>query len=292
MTDESKFVNRRGHAKLISEDDVLQIDGEPVVTKAHKNKALRVKRPRRRVHLARWQKATIGIILFSLLALPVVVGEIVKADYENSAANAIRQVNDLTNTVVLPQQKNPALTAKEMATVVESLAATRDSMCSGAFVDNMATLYPPAKTALEACLQTRNKVDALASAMADSAGQLAYLEQLQPIFSATEQSEEERFAVLTSQQENWRSLVDGLKQLNPPTSFRPAHEALVQKAEAVANSWTEVVNAFSAQDSAAFATASAKVTTTYGELRATADAFQSAVNATQTKLTDSQEEIL
>ncbi len=284
--DETPFVNRYGHKPILKGDlETLKIDDENIPATPIVMKKSKKERRKREFHMKRWQKlALIGVIV-AVVGIPVAVGEFVRISYARSAESAKQEVRNLTDTTVLAQQKKTDLTSKDMLIVVDKLSVARDAMCEGGLFDNIATLYPRSKDALEGCLATRSNIATLVSAMSDMTSELAYAEQLAPLLASVSEQVEGNYAILASQQENWKTLLEKVKGLNPPTVLRPTHETLVAKIVVVSDQWTALVNASSAKDATAFKNAETGLTTGYEAVRGVADELSTVIATTQARLT-------
>ncbi len=290
MSQDHRFVNRYGHEAKVAGKDLVELHIDDETVKLNKKKPLKLKRARRKMR--RWQKYTLIIVGLCLIAVPVVTGEIVRYNYEQSSASTVQQLKDLVSSTVLPQQKKSTLTSKELQIVNDKIKQLRDSICQGGLLDNMASLYPRSKKALDDCLAVRGKFATLSSALDDLTAQLAYLEQLKPLFGSVTAPAEEQYAVLASQQENWKSLSDGLKTLSPPTSLKTDHEALQKAVGSVVSEWTNLLNANSEQDGTKFSATEKKLNDNYTSVRASAESFEKTIAETQTRLTFAQKELL
>lgn len=278
MSDEP-FVNRRGHSMAAKDEDTAE---PSVVTPAPVAVARPARRRRRSLYLSRWQKRGIVLALVAVIVLPVVAGEYVRWTYLNEVTTVKNKVATVFATVV--QHQASQVTSKTLTEDSAKLATLGDDLCAGGLFDNIATLYPRSKQAYEACNTYRTGLTSLTTQVKEAASQMAYLEQLQPLLSGVTQPLPDHFAVLTAQQENWQTFVDGLKRLSVPASFKTSHDSLLLQAEAVRDGWIALVQASNAYDSAGFSAARVKLTAGYAALQKQAESFTSAVAAQQTTL--------
>lgn len=281
MSDEEKFTNRHGHtisafkeaAAVLPEPDYKTTVPTPVK-----------RRKRRSFRLSNFQWKIVTIVVAVIVLVPVLVGEYVRGTYGGNINGAKSSVSKLFDSV-LAQQKS-GVTSKMLTDTENQLATIRDDLCPGGFLDNLAKLYPRAQTAYNDCAAYRSGVAALTDQVGTAAEQMMYLEQLQPLLGAVSKPLEEQFAVLSSQQENWQSFVDGLRQLSVPLTFSSAHAGLVAQAVSIRDQWIALVQASNAYDSAAFRTAKAKLTESYAAFRAQATSFSDAIASTQAVVTN------
>ena len=154
-------------------------------------------------------------------------------------------------------------------------------MCKGEMLDNMAGLYPRAKTALTNCQAARSDVAALTRGVETTAAQAVYLEKLQPILQRLAPPADEQFAVFDAQRENWKLALEQVKQLSVPASFAETHAALLQSMSAIATSWNDLSSASSARDGATFRSVEEKLSGQYEAIRALEAKYQSILAETQ-----------
>lgn len=280
MDDEEKFTNRHGHTISALQEAVNNLP-EP----EHKlNVPVQpMRRKRRKFHLSSLQKRVLIIIVAVILIVPFLVGEYVRGAYAGDVNSARGSISKLF-AATLTQQKNP-VTSKSLTDIDNQLSAIRDGLCPGEFLDNLAKLYPRAQQAYDDCAAYRSNVAALESQISGAAAQMAYLEQLQPLLTGVSKPLEDQFAVLSAQQENWQSFVDGLNRLSVPVTFTAAHGELVTQASAVRDQWIALVQASNVQDSAAFRQARTKLTESFTAFHAQTVQFSSVVNDTQASIT-------
>lgn len=280
MSDEEKFTNRHGHTISAFKETANDLP-EPDYKTATPTPVKR--RKRRSFHLSPlgWKIVVISIAVIVLV--PVLVGEIARGAYSSNVSSAKNSISKLFDSV-LAQQKS-GVTSKTLTDTESQLASIRDGLCPGGFLDNIAKLYPRAQKAYDDCAAYKSSVATLTDLVGSAADQMTYLEQLQPLLSVVSKPLEDQFAVLSSQQENWQSFVDGLKQLSVPAAFSSAHAGLVTQASAIRDQWIALVQATNNYDSAAFRAAEAKLTESSTAFRAQTTGFSEAVATTQTSIT-------
>ncbi len=285
MNDEGEkiFVNRRGRKQTV--DNTEPITDSEVRSDTKKPKCI-VKKPRKKSakkQLKRWQKISIAILVL-LLASPILLGESLRLVYGNSSRTAIRELEELVDSKVMPIQQNDNLTAQQLQSIADNLKIIRDKTCAGGLVDNAAALYPRAKSAHGECLQERRQLANLTSPMQDMSAQLAYLKKLKPIVEAVTVSSEDQYAVISSQHENWKNTAGRLKDLKPPTSFLEVHASLTTQSSKISDLWTKLSQAYEARDSIAFQTTEQDLGKAYEDFRAHTSKFQTIVTSTQAKI--------
>jgi len=280
MSDD-KFTNRHGHTISGLQEAVNDLP-EPE-HRADVSSETTVRRNRRAFRLSRLQLRSIIIVILVVILTPVLVGEYVRGTYEASVSTAKNSVKNLFAAELLLQKKS--VTSKTLSDVNSQLSVTRDGLCPGGFLDNLAKLYPRAQHAYDDCSAYRSNVAALQDSLTTSAAEMTYLEQLQPLLTSVSQPLEDQFAVLSSQQENWQVFVDKLNQLSVPVSFTSAHTGLSTQASVIRDQWIALVQASNAFDKAAYSTARAKLTDAYVAFSAQTASFKDAVSISQSALT-------
>lgn len=275
------LTNRRGRPLMKEDLEDLHIDGEKLAPGESLSMAQpkREKRPRR--PWKKWQKRTLVGVIIGVLVLPVAAGEMIRLHYEQSARVALVQVSDLTKNTVLPLQTKTNATSQNLSDITKRLNTIRDDTCSGGLLDNIAALYPRAKTALNACLTTRGKVAALVLATKETSEQLRYFEDISPLLAGVTAQTGDQYAVPSSQAENWKTFTDKLKTLSAPTSFKSSHDALVSHATTITSLWTVLDNASNAQDTVAFTDAEKKLGDEYIAVRALSSGFDKVILTSQ-----------
>lgn len=281
MNEEEKFTNRHGHTVAAVKEAVSTLP-EP----EHVANPKPIRRRKKRVFRFRRIHVYILLILAAIIILvPVAVGEYVKGAYDSNVSDAKHKVAQLFYSVTLAQKNQT--TSKTLAFAASQLDTIRDNLCPGGFLDNLAKLYPRAQEAYDNCATYRASVSALDDLVSNASEQMAYLEQLQPLLQAVSKPLEDQFAVLTSQQENWQTFVNGLKQLSVPISFNSAHANLLKQASAVQEQWIALVQASNTYDSGAFREARTKLTGSYTAFQVASGEFTNVINSTQASIATS-----
>jgi hypothetical protein len=242
--------------------------------------AKRRKRPAVRLSGLQWR--IVAIVVLVVVLAPVLVGEYVRATYGKNIDDARGSVNRVF--VAAKSQQKSAMTSKTLIDIGSQLSSIRDGLCPGGFLDNLAKLYPRAQSTYNDCASYRSSVTALADQVTVASGQMAYLESLQPLLEGVSRPLEDQFAVLSAQQENWQTFVDGINKLLVPLSLSSAHASLLKEATNVRDQWIALVQASNTQNSAAFTEARTKLTESFAAFRAQTVSFSSAINSSQTNL--------
>ena len=318
MSDDSKrplgFVNRRGHsaAEIDAADlDGLSIDSQPESVsseqsqkpKKTKDKSQRMaeskevvkpktagdkpkpdkNKPRVRRH-AKWtRKKTfilIGIILV-LLAVPILIGEVLRAQYLASTSAAESSLKVIVTNDVLPLQKKSDITAKQVSAVTDKLEEVRDGMCPGGLLDNMATIYPRSQQAHSECIAERGHIASLVTQMRDMVSMLAYIESINAALAPVSAQPTDAFAVIATQQSSWQQVSESLQKLSAPTPLKTANDQLVAAVKSITDGWSKLNVANNAQNAADFQAAEKQLSDGYVAVRASKDAFATAISSKQ-----------
>lgn len=302
------FVNRRGHSQSdISSAELseLSIDEQPTTNtpeesvvpkqekpkdakkpvKPAKNKQQQPVRRKRSFAWSRKKTLILIIVILAIIAVPIIFGEVLRAQYLASAKSAKESVKTLATNDILPMQKKDEYTAAQLRTTTEKLEKIRDDMCPGALLDNIALLYPRAKEAHAACIAQRTKIASVATAQRDMLNMLVYIEGTNAILTRVGTPTGEAFAVVATEQSNWQSATDELKKLNAPTPLKTAHEQLVAAALSITDGWSKLNTAGNDQNAANFQAAEEQLTKGYEAVRATKAVYIESVNGEQASLT-------
>lgn len=290
------FVSRRGHQVGINQVDLKDIDVESDQTSPETNRpAVRAKdlrkkpvktiestpRPRSRL------KRVLVVIIILVIALPITVGEIVTAQYRSGTSNAQQELSELVTRSVLPLQKKSAISADQLRSTATEVNDIATHMCRGGLLDNMATLYPRAKTELDHCKTAQTKYAALTSGLYELEAQARYLEKVGALMKTVTTPMTDEYAVIGAQHSAWQAAADELKKLSPPASMGTAHKELSTHVAAVTDQWSKLNVANNAQNASAFLEAEKALATEYEVVRTASAGFGSALGATQANVTKS-----
>lgn len=304
MSDNEKrplgFVNRRGHNSDVSsaELDSLSIDAQPEVepvseqpksSKKPKDtkKSIEAKKPKTRRH-AKWTRKKTFIlvaVILVLVAIPVIVGEVLRAQYLASTSAAESSLKSIVTNDVLPLQKKSDITSKQVSAVTDKLEEVRDSMCPGGLLDNMASLYPRSHEAHEECIAERGKIASLVTQMRDMVGMLAYIESINAALAPVSGQTTDAFAVIATQQSNWQQVDEKLEKLSAPTPLKTANDQLVTAVKSITDGWSKLNVANNAQNAADFQAAEKQLSDGYASVRASKDVFAVAITDKQATIT-------
>lgn len=287
MNDNEPFTNRRG--RQIQTGEVLgsvKVDNDPEIQVTSSSVVDATKERKRRItRLPKRFKLFLVVVLLLVIGLPLLIGEYLTADYNKSAQESVAKVKALAQDSAQVQKNSKALRPDDLNTVVTGITTIRDEMCKGGFFDNLAELYPRAKKALTSCTLSREKVASLSRELTLLQQILAYAEELERIIRpVTRVPENEQFANIASQQENWKTVHDQLKQLSPPSVLRTAHDGTVTSAGEIAKSWTTLVDANSEQNVASFQATEASLAKQYEQFRLLTNEYTKAINTIQTQI--------
>lgn len=289
------FVSRRGHQVGINQVDLhgIDIDSDQTAPAGAKPK-LRGKAPGKTgktiestPHSRSRLKRTLIILVIAFIALPVIIGELVAAQYRNGAANARQELSRLVKDSVLPLQKKSAVSADQVRTSASDVNDIATQMCRGGLLDNMATLYPRAKTELDGCKKAQAKYAALTNGLYELEAQARYLEKVGSLMKTVTTPITDEYAVIGAQHSAWLSASDQLKKLSPPASMGAAHKELSKRVSAVTEQWSKLNTANNAQNASAFLQAEKALAVEYEAVRAASSGFTNALSVTQAQVTSS-----
>jgi hypothetical protein len=291
------FVNRHGHRADMNRIDLSNIsverDGEVptrVQTEPKRAQPIRAKRSFK----LRWSKRTKLIIagaVVLLLMLPVIVGEVIAASYRSDASAVSGKLNKLISDKVLPSQQKTTINSSTIGEMSAGVDAIRSSTCAGGLLDNMATLYPRAKSAYDDCIKTSGQLSDLSTSLKKLEAEERYLESVLSATKTVTTPLTEPFAVIDAQQTNWVAARDAVKKLNPPNEWQQQHAALNKWVAAVADGWTALNAASGAQDKAKFEAAEKALNAGYEGIRNIVDELSTGLHATQNSITTARKTI-
>lgn len=283
------FVNRYGHEVSVDGSDfVSPPKPEPVTHQPSSNppkkpakiRKVRNKKPTKKLMLV------LLIVLIGLVMIPVLGGELVRARYVSSRDGARAQLVEFATKTVAPQQKKQ-IKLGQLSASADRIEKIRDDACDGGFTDNLAMMYPRAKSAFDKCIALKLKIAAVAAHLRDMESQVRYLEALTPIITPVAKDTTEGFAIISAQHENWRTVNDALGKLSPAASQRVAHNQLEQQSQAIVDAWSELNVANNRQDATAFAEAEKKLGEAYEAFRSSSATLTGIMNETQSRLSAS-----
>jgi len=309
------FINRHGRrlgvttAELselsIDEAPKIETDAEEVATsrsKATKHKKSPKTTPqvavtkdpshaRRRLHFTRKTKLVMGAIVIVLIAIPIITGEALRAQYVGSAASAKEDFKRLVNTDVRPQQKSAELTSKQLLVTITKLETIRDAMCPGALWDNVATLYTRAQTAHSACIAERGRIASLSTQLRTLQKELAYAEFIDTALTQVTAPSTDAFAVISAQQDNWKQAQEKIAKITPPSELVAAHLQLTTAARTIVDGWSQLNIANNEQNTDNFAAAEKQLGEGYDAVRASKELFANKMIAQQNVITVTAQKI-
>lgn len=277
--DDEKFTNRHGHTITAVQEAVSTLPEPEYKTIA--DKPVR-RRKRSMARFTGFQWRVIGGIVLAVILVPVLVGEYVHMTYSKNIDDAKGAIGKVFITAV--NQQKSTVSSASLAGLGGQLSGIRDGLCPGGFLDNLAQLYPRAQQAYADCAAYRSTITALVDQVNVASGNMLYLESLQPLLEGVSKPLEDQFAVLSAQQENWQTFVDGVKRLSVPLSLDAAHRGLLEKATNVRDQWIALVQATNTENTVAFTSARAKLTESFAAFREQATAFSNVVSTSQESL--------
>lgn len=293
--DEEKFfVSRRGHQVGINQVDLSDIDVEheqaaterkPSPEPSPQEASGPIHKPDRPRKHPSLKKRVVLVAIVAVLLVPVMVGEAVGAQYRSGTKSAKQQLASLTTKTVLPLQKKSAITADQIQAVANDVNHIVGSMCRGGLLDNMATLYPRAKTDFDNCKSAQRSYAALTSGLYALEEQTRYLEKVGSIMKPVATPITDEYAVVGAQLSTWKATTEQLKKLSPPTKMSSIHAKLYTHASTVTEQWSKLNIANNSQDAAGFLEAEKALATGYEAVRTTSAEITSIIEASQADVT-------
>jgi len=291
--DKQSFVTRRGHRVAI-DDELESIDIDEQTPKAVEptptpsaGKTMPKKPRRASKGLSKRTKLIITGVVLALLLVPVLVGELVTAQYRGGVSSAQSAFRRHATEVVLPLQKNATLNADQIRGVAERVDDIASQMCRGGLLDNAAMLYPRSKDALDDCKTAQSGYASLVGSLYELEGQVRYLEKLDAAIKPVAVPITDEFAVIGAQLTSWQQVADSVKKLSPPESMKAVHETLKQHVDKAVEGWSKLGSANAAKDATGFTTAEKTLTSEYEAIRATGTTYSGLLDATQAKISNS-----
>ena len=273
---EETFTNRRGRSVSANADDKPAGDMNESPTQSPKKPPVTPKKPRRRqrrVPRVLWK--VLAVIAVLLVVIPLAIGESVRSTYDREVSGAQKELTEIFKDIV-EKQKQP-LSSESLKASNEKLVKLRDKLCVGGFFDNIASIYPRSKTAYDKCSSYRSQLAVLEEQVRQASEQMKYLEQLEVALESVTKQLQDQFAVLSAQQENWKTFTTSLEQMVVPATFRSLHEQLSANSVLIRDQWVELVQASDALDSAKFSSSRTKLANAYGEFSKLPTIFNEAV---------------
>lgn len=290
------FVNRRGNNADVSSDDLegLSIDTQPTApvddttTPNPKAKTPKKKPSRRGKKRFTWSRKrtiiTVSIVA-AVVLIPIIFGEIMRAQYNSSTESAQASVQNIIKNDVMPLQQQETVTSKQMSEVTVKLETVRDDMCPGGLLDNASKLYPRSQEAYDACIAERGEIAGVATQMRDMTSMLAYIENTNAALAIVITPSTDEFAVIATQQSNWQQATAALEKVSPPTQLKPSYDQLLIGSKQITDGWSKLNTANNDQDAAVFQAAEAQLAEGYAAVRSSNDTAKTAINEKQTNLT-------
>lgn len=288
----SDFVNRRGHKaddlnKVDLSDVSIETDGEvEVLEPAEMTKT--VPKPMHRKRNFTWGKLQwiiTGIVVAVLIVVPVVSGEMIAAGYRTGAASVHDKLAAIVKNDVLPAQKQTTIKASALGDIAAKVDSLRASICDGGLTDNLASLYPRAKSAHDDCIKKAGQLTSLTNAMKRLQSEVQFITDMQNATKAVTAPTSEPFAVTDAQQTNWQDTQAKLSKLHAPVEWQAQAGSLNKYAAAIATAWSALNTAQNAQDKAGFEAAEKALDNAYDGFRTTVTQMNGALQETQNSLT-------
>ncbi|HEX8390606.1 MAG TPA: hypothetical protein VF597_04255 [Candidatus Saccharimonadales bacterium] len=309
--DEAKFVNRRHRspaaAKAAVKQKVTPTKRASIKPRANKkpqfvpvgttidltlNETAAPKRPYAvdRTWFTRPRIIKIALVVLAVVMVPIIVGEVVAAQYTQAIRTAQRELVVVANESKLVQKK-PTVSADQVRQQANKVDGIATRMCRGGFMDNMASLYPRAARAHRDCVAGRSGYAALASGLYGLETETRYLERLQAVLQPAVALSSGNEAVIEAQLKAWQDSADKVKKVSPPEKMKPAHEQLAIKVAAIVDGWSQLKTANDSQDLAKYTEVKVSLEANYAGVRDAAPLLreqiirqQQAVTASYSKL--------
>ncbi len=288
------FVSRRGKQVGVHEVDMTGIDIESAASKAENNVSERnntpkadkkpIKVKRQKNPWSKKKKLVLLTVCLLLFALPLLVAELVTAQYKDGISAVKADMKQVTDSKVLPAQKSTFLAADQVRTISSEVNQLSNKMCRGGLVDNIAQLYPRARQAHDACKESKSKYVSLVKYLNSLESQARYFEKVGAFIKPVSTPITDEFAVIGDQHAAWTKAKEELNTLNPPLEYKSVHSELVARVAAVSENWRKLDQANAAQDKTSFEDAEKNLTIEYEAVRATSSEFSAILSSTQTKV--------
>lgn len=291
------FVSRRGKPVGVHQVDLSDIDiesHEPTLsaaTKKARGKSLKAagvqtstSKPPRQKRSWTKKKSLMLAALIALLLLPLVLAEIVTAEYATGVSRAKQDIAKVVSGSVLPSQKKATVSAETIKGFARDVNDIVGSMCRGGLLDNAAGLYPRAKSAYDRCKGVQTQYASLTSDLYVLEAQARYMERLGVLVKPVATPITDGYAVIGSQQASWHTLSEELKKLSPPAPMTTAHAELATRVSAVASAWSALNTANNSQNSSEFQEAEKKLSSDYEAVREASSGFIEILADTQAKI--------
>lgn len=288
-----EFVNRHGHKANLNSIDLSDVsvenDGAIHSDMELDSESLQTPPPVSSKRFSwKWSKRTwliIGGIAVLLIILPILAGEGLAASYRAGAGSVHNRLQKLVHDKVLPSQKQAIIKASTIGEITAAVEGIRSSTCDGGLADNLAMLYPRAKTAHNECIQKTGQLSNLSTNLKKLEAQSRYIESILNATKTVTAPSTEPFAVITAQQSNWQEARDAVNKLHPPNEWQEQHRTLVRWMSGITEAWLSISTASDTQDKAKFEEAEKALSASYEGIRNIVNELISTVHQTQTDIT-------
>ena len=272
MSEEQEvFVSRRGNRVKLDNVDLTGVDVEekPTIppTKIQSTK-VRLHRPEIRLprpHMSKKQAMGVALALVILLLLPLAALELLTLQYRNASTSLKKDVDRIGSTIALPAQKKGDQDGIDKT--LAALMASRNDLCFGGFLDNIAGLYPRSKQALADCNAASSSVSKVIDYIASLKEVKSYSSAVDVALKPALAASESPYAVLPDQIASWQTAEGKLKAINAPVELKSFHDSLTQLTKDIGAQWTALNNANNTADAAAFKEAETKLGSFYESMR-------------------------
>lgn len=278
MSKKDEFTNRHGRRVSVFEEDAGRLPELEYKTSA----TAPIKRRRRSTYFKTATKYIVLSIIIIGVVAPVLLGEYARGIYLSEIKVAKQQMSKLFNDT--SNQRDEKVTSSMLRNAKTRISSIESKLCPGGFWDNIAKLYPRSLQAYNECATYRGRVALFEVKLGVAIDQMVYLEKIQATIQIVARPVEDRFAVLTAQQENWQEFNKNLEQLSAPESFAKAHSSLKEQASDIHSLWVKLIQASNSYNSTSFAETEKDLTVKFSTFGDRADMYSVAVSDAQTQI--------
>jgi hypothetical protein len=215
--------------------------------------------------MSKKQAAAVAFVLVALLLLPLAALELITWHYSSASAGLKKDVERIGSNIALPAQKKSADDGIDKT--LTALMNSRNNLCGGGILDNVAQLYPRSKDALSDCNAASSNVSVVINHLATLKSINAYSASVDAALKPALAASESPYAVLPDQVATWQSVATKLKAINAPIELKEFHDSLIQLTNDIATQWSALNTANNSADATAFKEAETKLGSFYESMR-------------------------
>lgn len=286
-----EFINRHGHKANLNTIDLsdVSVENDGIVHHTSETDTTDKKpKPVRSSRTFKWGKRhtlITAIVVLLLVGVPVLAGEVLAANYRSGADSVHSRLEKLVTDKILPAQKAGTIKASTVSEASAAIDDLRSSTCGGGLADNLAMLYPRAKSAHDDCIRRTNQLSDLSSNLKKFESHARYIESVVAAAKTVTTPGTEPYAVVSAQQTNWQQARDAIDKLHAPSDWRTQHDDLKKGFKTIAAGWSALNSATDAHDKAAFEAAEKSLNSGYESIRKIVDQLDIALLKTQSDVT-------